>query len=107
MRTVGWASELLDAWRETLQSKKETQRAPKISFYGIRKVLRPSESVTNALSNKVMFQRLTKSGIKQLHEKKRRSSEELADHLDSKRLKKDCNIRISNQYEQDLLDMYK
>ena len=109
-RTVGWASELLDAWKEALKPKKETQKAPKVSFYGIRKVLHPVESATNVPSNKAMFRRLTKSGSACLPgEKKRGISEDLADHQDSKRIKKDCEIkiRVSNQWEKDLLDMYK
>ena len=109
-RTVGWASELLDAWKEASKPKKETQKAPKVSFYGIRKVLRPVESDANVPSNKAMFRRLTKSGSARLPgEKKRGISEDLADHQDSKRIKKDCEIkiRVSNQWEKDLLDMYK
>ena len=109
-RTVGWASELLDAWKEALKPKKETQKPPKVSFYGIRKVLRPVESATNVASNKAMFRRLTKSGSAcLLAEKKRGIAEDIADRQDSKRLKKDGNfsIRVSDQYEQDLLDMYK
>lgn len=103
-RTVGWASELLDAWKEALKPKKETQKAPKVSFYGIRKVLHPVEIATNVPSNKTMFRRLTKSGSACLvGEKKRGIAEDLADHQDSKRLR----IRASNQYEKDLLDMYK
>jgi len=102
-RTVGWASELLDAWKEALKPKKETQKAPKVSFYGIRKVLHPVEIATNVPSNKTMFRRLTKSGSACLvGEKKRGIAEDLADHQDSKRLR----IRASNQYEKDLLDMY-
>ena len=107
-RTVGWASELLDAWKEALKPKKETQKTPKVSFYGIRKVLCPVESATNMPSNKAMFRRLTKSACL-LTEKKRGLAENLADHQDLKRLKKDSNfsIRASDWYEQDLLDMYK
>jgi len=107
-RTVGWASKLLDSWTKALKPKKETQKAPNVSFYGIKKVLHPVESASNVASNKAMFRRLTKSACL-LTEKKRGLAENLADHQDLKRLKKDSNfsIRASDWYEQDLLDMYK
>jgi len=128
IRTTGWASELLDAWREALKPNKEKQNPPPVSFYGVRKVLQPVENDGNVHSNKAMFRRLTKSRNDQhtpsceksdpcipntnrpsklhiLGEKKRGIVNDLDDHRDSKRRKKDCNS--PNQYEQNLLDMYK
>ena len=123
---MGWASQLLDSWKEPLRLKKEAQIPPKVSFYGVRKVLCPVEDATTVPSNKVMFRRLTKSRNDQqgpiydksapcvskrllkpnfFDEKKRRTSADLADYQDSKRLKKDGNS--PNCYEQNLLDMYK
>ena len=128
IRTTGWASELLDAWREALKPNKEKQNPPPVSFYGVRKVLQPVENDGNVHSNKAMFRRLTKSRNDQhtpsceksdpcipntnrpsklhiLGEKKRGIVNNLDDHRDSKQRKKDCNS--PNQYEQNLLDMYK
>ena len=128
IRTLGWASELLDAWREALKLNKEKQKPPPVSFYGVRKVLQPVENAANVQSNKVLFHRLTKSKINQqassceisatcipntikpsklhlLGEKKRAIVNDLDDNQDSKRRKKDSNS--PNQYEQDLLDLYK
>jgi len=128
IRTVGWASELLDAWKEALKPNEKKQKPPPVSFYGVRKVLQPMENAANVHSNKVMFHRLTKSKNNQqapsceksaicipntikpsklhlLGEKKRAIVNDLDDNQDSKRRKKDCNS--PNQYEQDLLDLYK
>ena len=123
---MGWASQLLDSWKEPLRLKKETQTPPKVSFYGVRKVLCPVVDVTTVPSNKIMFRRLTKRRNDQqgpiyeksapcvsksllkpnfFDEKKRRTSADLADYQDSKRLKNDGNS--PNLYEQNLLDMYK
>ena len=124
--TVGWASQLLDSWKEALKAKKKTPKPPKVSFYRVRKVLRPVENATTVPSNKAMFRRLTKSRSDQqplrpideksatknplkptlLTEKKRGTAEDLTKYQDSKRLKKDSDNSL-NQYEQNLLDMYK
>jgi len=121
--TVGWASQLLDSWKEALKAKKEAPKPAKVSFYGVRKVLRPVENASTVPSNKAMFRRLTKSKSDQqgpideksankrplkpklLTEKKRGTAEDLANYQDSKRHKKDSD-NSPNQYEQNLLDMY-
>jgi len=128
IRTAGWASELLYAWKEALKPNKEKQKPPPVSFYGVRKVLQPVENVTNIHSNKVMFRRLlikSRNGQHvptceksapcfsntvanrplKLHGEKKKVI--IDDDLvkDPKRRKKDGNS--PNQYEQDLLDMYK
>jgi len=118
--TKGWASELLSAWRDTVNVKK-VKKTP-ISFYGANKTLTNIKEV-KVPKNKVMFRRKAESRINQNSsleisqenghsapillergEKRRFRGEPRS--TSSKRLKHDLPVS-PNHYEQDLLQMYK
>ena len=120
IKTKGWASELLSAWRDTVNIKK-VKKTP-ISFYGANKTLTNMKEV-KVLKNKVMFRRKAESRINQNSsleisqenghsapillergEKRRFGGEPRS--TSSKRLKHDLPVS-PNHYEQDLLQVYK
>ena len=118
--TKGWASDLLSAWRDTVNIKK-VKKTP-ISFYGANKTLTNIKEV-KVPKNKVMFRRKAESRINQNSfleigqenghsaqillergEKRRFGGEPIS--TSSKRQRQDLPVS-ANQYEQDLLQMYK
>lgn len=118
IRTTGWATKLLDAWKAALKPK-ETSKPP-VSFYGVRKVLCPVENTTTVQSNKAMFRRLSKNvndnnkkpapcipnlkrPLGQNCSTKSKTTKDDCDH-DSKRLK--VKSDSPNEYEKDLLALY-
>ena len=120
IKTKGWASELLSAWRDTVNIKK-VKKTP-MPFYGANKTLTDIKEV-KVSKNKVMFRRKAESRINQnpslgksqenghsppvLLERggKRRFGREPRS-TSSKRPRQDLSVS-PNQYEQDLLQMYK
>ena len=120
IKTKGWASELLSAWRDTVNIKK-VKKTP-ISFYGANKTLTNMKEV-KVPKNKVMFRRKAESRINQnssleISQENGHSAPILLERggkrrfggeprsTSSKRPRQDLSVS-PNQYEQDLLQMYK